>query len=46
MSEYDPDAFTAFEVAGWERQAATYEASVGRVTSRVIDPLRDALEQG
>ena len=46
MSEYDPDAFTTFEVAGWERQAATYEASVGRVTSRVIDPLRDALEQG
>ena len=42
MTEYDPDAFTAFEVDGWERQAATYEASVGLVTSRVIDPLLDA----
>ncbi len=42
MSEYDPEAFTAFEVAGWERQAATYEASVGRLTSRSIDPLLDA----
>ena len=42
MSDKDQDAFTAFEVAGWERQAATYEASVGRVTSRVIDPLLDA----
>ncbi len=42
VSDKDLDAFTAFEVAGWERQAATYEASVGRVTSRVIDPLLDA----
>lgn len=46
MSEYDPDAFTAFEVAGWERQAATYEASVGRVTARAIDPLLDAAGVG
>jgi SAM-dependent methyltransferase len=42
VSDYDPEAFTAFEIAGWERQAATYEASVGRVTSKVIDPLLDA----
>jgi hypothetical protein len=30
VSEYDPDAFTAFEVAGFERQAARYEACIGR----------------
>lgn len=42
MSQYDADAFAAFEAAGWERQAASYEAGVGRVTSRVFDRLLDA----
>ena len=42
MSQYDADAFAAFEAEGWERQAASYEAGVGRVTSRVFDRLLDA----
>ncbi len=36
------DAFNAFEAAGWERQAPTYDSFIGRVTSRVVDPLLDA----
>ena len=46
MNDYDADAFAAFEAAGWERQAATYEAGLGRVTSRVIDRLLDAAAVG
>ena len=38
----DPDAFTAFEAAGWERRAATYGDVIGRVTSRLVGPLLDA----
>ena len=38
----DPDAFTAFEAAGWEQQAPTYDDVMGRVTSRVVGPLLDA----
>jgi SAM-dependent methyltransferase len=46
VSDYDADAFAAFEAAGWERQAATYETGVGRVTRRVIDRLLDAADVG
>ena len=38
----DVDAFTAFEKAGWERQAPTYDDVIGRVTSRLVGPLLDA----
>jgi SAM-dependent methyltransferase len=38
----DPDAFTAFERAGWERQAPTYGDVIGRVTSRLVGPLLNA----
>ena len=46
MNDYDGDAFAAFEAAGWERQAATYEAGLGRVAARVIDRLLDAAAVG
>ena len=42
----DADAFKAFEVAGWEQKAPTYENFVGRVTSRVVDRLLDAAGVG
>jgi SAM-dependent methyltransferase len=42
----DVDRFNAFEVSGWDRRAATYGASLGRVTSRLIDPLLDAAGVG
>jgi len=38
----DADAFTAFEAAGWERQAPTYDDVMGRVTSRLVGPLLEA----
>ncbi len=44
MSEYDPAAFDAFEAAGWTtKEAAAYDSLAGRVTSRVADPLLDAV---
>jgi ubiquinone/menaquinone biosynthesis C-methylase UbiE len=44
----DADAFTAFEAAGWERQAPTYDDVMGRVTSRLVGPLLEAagVQQG
>jgi SAM-dependent methyltransferase len=44
----DVDAFTAFEAAGWERQAPTYDDVIGRVTSRLVGPLLEAagVQQG
>ena len=42
----DPDAFNAFEAAGWHRQAPTYDLFTGRATSRVADALLDAAEVG
>ena len=43
----DPDAFNAFEAAGWQRKASTYD-HIAAITSRVIKPLLDAarVEQG
>jgi len=37
----DPDAFNAFEAAGWQRKAWTYDP-IAAITSRVITPLLDA----
>jgi ubiquinone/menaquinone biosynthesis C-methylase UbiE len=44
----DADAFTAFEAAGWERQAPTYDDVMGRITSRLVGPLLEAagVQQG
>jgi ubiquinone/menaquinone biosynthesis C-methylase UbiE len=44
--EIDPDAFNAFEAAGWEDRAEGYDDLVGRVTSRLADPLLDAVHVG
>jgi SAM-dependent methyltransferase len=38
----DPDAFNAFEAAGWEEKASGYDRLVGHVTSRFGAPLLDA----
>jgi SAM-dependent methyltransferase len=47
MSEYDPIAFDAFEEVGWgTKEAAHYDALAGRVTSRLADPLLDAVGAG
>ena len=44
MSDYDPVAFDEFEKAGWgTKEAAGYDALAGRVTSRLADPLLDAV---
>jgi SAM-dependent methyltransferase len=39
----DHDAFTAFEAAGWDAKAAGYDDFFGRITSRLVDPLLDAV---
>ena len=42
---FDPEAFDAFEAAGWAaKEAAAYDTLAGRVTSRLADPLLDAVE--
>ncbi len=47
MSEYDPEAFDAFEAVGWTtKEAAAYDLLLGRVTSQVADPLLDAVGAG
>ena len=40
--QIDADAFNAFEAAGWEERADGYDDLVGRVTTRLADPLLDA----
>jgi ubiquinone/menaquinone biosynthesis C-methylase UbiE len=44
----DAEAFTAFEAAGWDHQAPTYDDVMGRVTSRLVGPLLEAarVQQG
>jgi hypothetical protein len=42
----EADAFNAFEAAGWQRQAPTYDEVIGRVTSRLVDALVDAAGVG
>lgn len=39
----DADRFNAFEAAGWEDAAKGYDAMIGQVTRRLIDPLLDAV---
>jgi SAM-dependent methyltransferase len=47
VSEYDAAAFDAFEAAGWTtKDPAVYDSLAGRVTSRVADPLLDAVGAG
>ena len=38
----DPDAFNAFEAAGWNAAAPGYDRFFGSITSRLADPLLDA----
>ena len=40
----DPDAFNAFEAAGWGRRADGYHDFFGPITTRVIEQLLDAAE--
>lgn len=40
--EYDAEAFTAFEAAGWAEQADAYHRFFASITTRVIDVLLDA----
>ena len=42
----DPDAFNAFEAAGWDERADGYHRFFGAITTRVIEPLLDAAEVG
>jgi ubiquinone/menaquinone biosynthesis C-methylase UbiE len=42
----DADAFNAFEAAGWQRQAAGYDEFFGPITTRLVEPLLDAVEVG
>jgi SAM-dependent methyltransferase len=42
----DPDAFNAFEAAGWEGRAAGYDDFFGAITTRVVEPLLDAADVG
>jgi SAM-dependent methyltransferase len=42
----DADAFTAFEAAGWETRAETYDDHWAALTSRLGDPLLDAVGAG
>lgn len=42
----DAEAFKAFEVAGWEQQAPTYDDFFGQITQRFVDPLLDAAGVG
>jgi len=46
MGDSDLDAFNTFEATGWGRQARTYGDVVGRITSRLVDPLLDAAGVG
>jgi SAM-dependent methyltransferase len=42
----DPDAFDAFEAAGWEEKAGAYERFFGGITDRVVAPLLAAASVG
>ena len=44
---YDPEAFDAFEAAGWaEKDAGAYDMLLARVTAMFAEPLLDAVEAG
>ena len=42
----DPDAFDAFEAAGWEERAVAYELFFCVITDRVVAPLLAAISVG
>lgn len=42
----DPEAFAAFERAGWERVARPYADSWGGLTEQAVEPLLDAVAAG
>jgi SAM-dependent methyltransferase len=44
QASIDPEAFNAFEAAGWERRADGYHDFFGSITTRVIEQLLDAAE--
>jgi SAM-dependent methyltransferase len=47
VSECDAGAFDAFEAAGWgSKDASAYDRLAGRVTSRLAEPLLDAVGAG
>lgn len=47
MTEYDAEAFDAFEETGWAtKPAGAYHGLAGRVTSQVAEPLLDAVGAG
>jgi SAM-dependent methyltransferase len=47
VTDYDADAFDAFEEAGWTtKEAVAYHGLAGRVTARVAEPLLDAVGAG
>jgi ubiquinone/menaquinone biosynthesis C-methylase UbiE len=39
----DADAFTAFEVAGWDAKASGYDDFLGQITGRLVEPLLEAV---
>ena len=44
---YDPEAFDAFEAAGWaSKDASAYDMLFGRVTTRLVEPLLDVVGAG
>jgi SAM-dependent methyltransferase len=45
-SQIDPDAFNAFEAAGWDERATTYHRAFLPLTRLVIEPLLDAAAVG
>jgi SAM-dependent methyltransferase len=47
VTEYDAEAFDAFEEAGWTtKEAMAYHGLAGRVTAQVAEPLLDAVGAG
>jgi SAM-dependent methyltransferase len=47
VTDFDPDAFDAFEEAGWTtKEALAYDSLAGQVTSRCADALLDAVGAG
>ena len=42
----DAEAFNAFEAAGWDKKAATYDHFFGQLTGRLVDALLDVAEVG
>lgn len=42
----DADAFNAFEASGWDQRSAAYDDFFGPITTRLVEPLLDAVEVG